>query len=789
MIIIIIIIRLAILMMPLFCVFSEPNNFVCGTCKSTFSSAWFLLQHVQNVHGLKIYIEGTVGTVEAEEAEALGRPKCPDRPESSDSAAARKKIENGTSEVDKKIDEEREREISRDREREKERERERETKREFERERELDRDREREREHEQREMDRERVARHQAQARSAMMPPTSMDSLQPPHPFMFRMPMAESQRQPLSPHAALNNPFSRPPGSDLRMDFINNPFERMHLPVGPTPAFEPPHAAFPFGERPPRPGLAGLQGLPGLQNLQGLSAIETAGMLDFYSQRLRQLAGTSTSPSPSPSPARKQQGTPPFSQSANSAFTGTGSSVDSAKTSPVQPAKLKACEFCGKCFRFQSNLIVHRRSHTGEKPFKCPLCPHACTQASKLKRHMKTHKHKSSMSSNMSDNNSTTSSTPDSNKLHGRSEDSNLDEDEDEDDLDDEEEEEEEDEEEEMEEEEEEPTDLSQTEDPADMTRLKKPRDYLYGENESSQEPTDLSVGHVKGSSQRSLLSEVMEHTGLNSIAQYSEAFQQALEESGRKLDLANKEEITENGVKNSESHSKERSLPTTSQPNAIGDENEQYYKRIKLEPQDHQDQLAAFYSSIWFPPTQVPPRDLFAASTTNELDKHHRNGVTPPESAFKVTGHSPNPTGSHNSTPTLGTPTMPTSSPSPGREGPVKRRNDQCEFCGKIFKNCSNLTVHRRSHTGEKPYKCYLCSYACAQSSKLTRHMKTHGRHGKDVYRCKFCSMPFSVPSTLEKHMRKCVENQSPNASGVQPLQETDTDNTSTSTTMSTTA
>jgi hypothetical protein len=86
------------------------------------------------------------------------------------------------------------------------------------------------------------------------------------------------------------------------------------------------------------------------------------------------------------------------------------------------------------------------------------------------------------------------------------------------------------------------------------------------------------------------------------------------------------------------------------------------------------------------------------------------------------------------------------------------RSRNDTCEFCGKVFKNCSNLTVHRRSHTGEKPYKCQMCNYACAQSSKLTRHMKTHGRMGKDIYKCRFCNMPFSVASTLEKHMRKCV-------------------------------
>ncbi|KAG5837216.1 hypothetical protein ANANG_G00236970 [Anguilla anguilla] len=59
------------------------------------------------------------------------------------------------------------------------------------------------------------------------------------------------------------------------------------------------------------------------------------------------------------------------------------------------------------------------------------------------------------------------------------------------------------------------------------------------------------------------------------------------------------------------------------------------------------------------------------------------------------------------------------------------KKREEACEFCGKRFRNSSNLTVHRRSHTGERPYRCGLCSYACAQSSKLTRHMKTHGARG----------------------------------------------------------
>uniref|UniRef100_A0A915CQS1 C2H2-type domain-containing protein n=1 Tax=Ditylenchus dipsaci TaxID=166011 RepID=A0A915CQS1_9BILA len=93
---------------------------------------------------------------------------------------------------------------------------------------------------------------------------------------------------------------------------------------------------------------------------------------------------------------------------------------------------------------------------------------------------------------------------------------------------------------------------------------------------------------------------------------------------------------------------------------------------------------------------------------------------------------------------------------PAARRNGKAKK--DICSFCKKVFTNRSNLIVHLRSHTGEKPYKCQLCPYACAQSSKLTRHMRTHGQQGKEVFNCNICQMPFSVHSTLEKHMRKCV-------------------------------
>ncbi|XP_076846269.1 LOW QUALITY PROTEIN: zinc finger protein 296 [Brachyhypopomus gauderio] len=98
----------------------------------------------------------------------------------------------------------------------------------------------------------------------------------------------------------------------------------------------------------------------------------------------------------------------------------------------------------------------------------------------------------------------------------------------------------------------------------------------------------------------------------------------------------------------------------------------------------------------------------------------------------------------------------------------PRRKREEACEFCGKRFRNSSNLTVHRRSHTGERPYRCGLCSYACAQSSKLTRHMKTHGARGtRAPFQCHLCSVPFTVYATLEKHLKKAhgVNNAAPPA------------------------
>ncbi|MBN3294852.1 BC11B protein, partial [Amia calva] len=646
----------------------EPTSYICTTCKQPFNSAWFLLQHAQNTHGIRIYLDTNPSSTSLT-------------------------------------------------------------------------------------------------PRITIPPPMGAESIPP---------------SPLTNFLGDNNPFHllRMTGPVLREPpgFVENRLPNTPPFVSPPPRHHlDPHRL----ERLSAEEMGLISQHPSaFERVMRLTpmAIESQSM-DF-SRRLRELAGNNSSTPPlSPSRANPMHRLlNPFQPSPKSPFLSTPPlpPMPPNSTTPPQPqAKSKSCEFCGKTFKFQSNLVVHRRSHTGEKPYKCQLCDHACSQASKLKRHMKTHMHKSGSMTGRSDDGLSTTSSPEpgtseitgegiknrEGEFRNESETSLG----------------QENEEEEEEEEEEELENESRPE-----SNFSMDSEFSRNRENGSKPPPDekaLSLG------------KIVENVGLSTIQQYNDLIVDnrkrgpfSKRSSDGQRDTGDEDSVVgevdhhhhhhqvEVGAVNGRNFGSGDTFsglfPRKPTPITSPSLSNSSAKRIKVEkdldlppapliPSEnvYSQWLVGYAASrhfikdpfLGFTDSRQSP---FATSSEHSSENGSLRFSTPPGDMLDggLSGRS-----GTASTPHLG------GGPGPGRPSSKEgRRSDTCEYCGKVFKNCSNLTVHRRSHTGERPYKCELCNYACAQSSKLTRHMKTHGQLGKEVYRCDICQMPFSVYSTLEKHMKK---------------------------------
>ncbi len=71
-----------------------------------------------------------------------------------------------------------------------------------------------------------------------------------------------------------------------------------------------------------------------------------------------------------------------------------------------------------------------------------------------------------------------------------------------------------------------------------------------------------------------------------------------------------------------------------------------------------------------------------------------------------------------------------------------------RCDF---MCTDKAEFDRHRRSHTGDKPYKCSICSKAFSNSQELTHHHSTV--HPKISYKCSLCSKAFSTSQELTHH------------------------------------
>ncbi|XP_062907644.1 zinc finger protein Helios isoform X6 [Mobula hypostoma] len=87
--------------------------------------------------------------------------------------------------------------------------------------------------------------------------------------------------------------------------------------------------------------------------------------------------------------------------------------------------------------------------------------------------------------------------------------------------------------------------------------------------------------------------------------------------------------------------------------------------------------------------------------------------------------------------------------------DGGVRLPNGKlkCDICGMVCIGPNVLMVHKRSHTGERPFHCNQCGASFTQKGNLLRHVKLHT--GEKPFKCPFCSYACRRRDALTGHLR----------------------------------
>ncbi|XP_060526466.1 zinc finger protein OZF-like [Cylas formicarius] len=80
------------------------------------------------------------------------------------------------------------------------------------------------------------------------------------------------------------------------------------------------------------------------------------------------------------------------------------------------------------------------------------------------------------------------------------------------------------------------------------------------------------------------------------------------------------------------------------------------------------------------------------------------------------------------------------------------KEKQYSCNICGRKFNQSSNVTSHMLTHSGEKPHMCSVCGKKFYTNTNLEIHKRIHT--GNKPYICSFCDKPFNTSTQLKKHM-----------------------------------